>query len=83
MAAIKKAFEESGNDEQNAPSKYSASPSVNLLCRFSPRYRAGIYPYGVCSHFIYASVPSPPGPNAPTDKEVLYNYDPGALAHPT
>ncbi|KAH6940962.1 hypothetical protein HPB50_011170 [Hyalomma asiaticum] len=54
----------------------SASPNLNLLCRFSARYRTGVYPYGVCTHFIYASVPNRAGSGAsPRDKDVLYSYD--------
>lgn len=75
MEVIRKAFEENSREKQNAPSKYSASSNVNLLCRFSARYRTGVYPYGVCSHFIYASVPNRVRPNSPHDKDVLYSYD--------
>ncbi|KAL1479096.1 hypothetical protein MTO96_052146 [Rhipicephalus appendiculatus] len=80
MDVIRKAFEENMHDEQNAPSKYSASPNLNLLCRFSARYRTGVYPYGVCTHFIYASVPNRAGSDSPHDnKDVLYSYDPAAF----
>ncbi|XP_070381784.1 chitinase-3-like protein 1 isoform X2 [Dermacentor albipictus] len=72
MAVIRKAFEESSMDQQDAPMKPSASSSVNLLCRFSVRYRLGIYPYGVCTHFIYASVPNRARLD---DEDVLYSYD--------
>ncbi|KAL3209362.1 hypothetical protein MRX96_038230 [Rhipicephalus microplus] len=70
MDVIKKAFEE--NSEP--------SPNLNLLCRFSARYRTGVYPYGVCTHFIYASVPNRPGSESPHgSKDVLYSYDPAAF----
>ncbi|XP_075730849.1 acidic mammalian chitinase-like [Rhipicephalus microplus] len=70
MYVIKKAFEE--NSEP--------SPNLNLLCRFSARYRTGVYPYGVCTHFIYASVPNRPGSQSPHgSKDVLYSYDPAAF----
>ncbi|XP_077498688.1 acidic mammalian chitinase-like [Amblyomma americanum] len=62
-------------DSPVAPAAASSS-SVNLLCRFSPRYRAGIYPYGVCTHFIYASVPNRARTDSP---DVLYSYDQGAF----
>lgn len=79
MAAIKKAFEQNSNDEQNSPAHYSKSSNINLLCRFSPRYRLGIYPYGICTHFIYASVPNRADPNSTEGRNVLYTYDPGAF----
>ncbi|KAL1446783.1 hypothetical protein MTO96_028729 [Rhipicephalus appendiculatus] len=37
MDVIRKAFEENMHDEQNAPSKLSASPNLNLLCRVPNR----------------------------------------------
>ncbi|XP_077548460.1 acidic mammalian chitinase-like [Haemaphysalis longicornis] len=70
MSVIKKAFEQNSNKEPS---------NVTLLCRFSPRYRLGIYPYGICTHFIYASVPSHAGPNSSEGRDVLYNYDPDAF----
>ncbi|XP_049515049.1 uncharacterized protein LOC125941565 [Dermacentor silvarum] len=67
MEVIRKAFEENSREKP--------SSNVNLLCRFSARYRTGVYPYGVCTHFIYASVPNRVRPNSPHDKDVLYSYD--------
>ncbi|KAL3220329.1 hypothetical protein MRX96_029897 [Rhipicephalus microplus] len=64
MEVIKRAFDESSADQP--------STNVTLLCRFSARYRVGIYPYGVCTHFIYSSVPSKADQQ---DEGVLYNYD--------
>ncbi|KAL1485151.1 hypothetical protein MTO96_032150 [Rhipicephalus appendiculatus] len=76
MDVIRKAFEENMHDEQNAPSKYSVSPNLNLLCRFSARYRTGVYPYGVCTHFIYASVPNRAAPDSPHEnKDFLHLRD--------
>ncbi|KAH6940994.1 hypothetical protein HPB50_011850 [Hyalomma asiaticum] len=68
MADIKKAFDESSADLRLS--------NPNLLCRFSTRYRVGIYPYGVCTHFIYTSVPNTASQQ---EGDVLYNYDPDAF----
>ncbi|XP_042145283.1 chitinase-3-like protein 1 [Ixodes scapularis] len=55
------------------------SAEAKLLCRFTSSYREGVYPYGVCTHFIYASVPNHPSAENRRHKDVLYSYDPNAF----
>ncbi|XP_064467200.1 probable chitinase 10 [Ornithodoros turicata] len=61
---------------QDAPGllQHDSQRNRSLLCRFSPRYQSGVYPYGLCTHLIYASVQNKDVHG--NIKDTLFVYDP-------
>ncbi|XP_064477220.1 chitinase-3-like protein 1 [Ornithodoros turicata] len=82
LSAIKKAFESNAMPAEADSTQYLSAPSARerkraLLCRFSPRYRSGVYPYGLCTHLILASVENKN--SYEHGKDPLFIYDPDAF----